>query len=137
MRRGRSSSLNLLVFLDEIYRSLTEKQQISVVYTHFEKLFDRVDHGFLLQKLLSLIDSYFQNRFQMVKVDDATSQPFHATSGVAQGGILCSLFLNIFINDLPQLCQFTWAILNADDAKFICLNLTLLEKQKELNNISI
>ena len=71
----------------------------------------------------------------MVKVDDATSQPFPATSGVAQGGILSSLFFNIFINDLPQICRFTWAILYADDAKFICLNLTLLKKQEELNNI--
>ena len=145
-RKGRSSSLNLLVYLDEIYRALTEKQQISVVYTDFEKAFDRVDHGLLLQKLfrtgirgklLSLLDSYLQNRFQMVKVDDATSQPFPATSGVAQGGILSSLFFNIFINDLPHICRFTWAILYADDAKFICLNLTLLEKQEELNNIFI
>ena len=99
--------------------------QIDVIYTDFEKAFDKVPHLGLISKLKAYyidsklivwIEDLLCNRKQRIGVNGSFSQWFTVSSGIPQGSIL---FL-IFINDLPEICateQDTVMYLYADDAK--------------------
>ena len=73
------------------------------------KAFDRVWHKALLAKLPSfgfpprlcnLILSFLSSRSISVRVDGATSKPFHICSGVPQGAVLSPTLFLLFINDI-------------------------------------
>src|SRR6188508_943641 len=51
--KGRSIALQLLGIVDEWTRVLDEHGQVDVIYTDFEKAFDKVPHKRLLSKLYS------------------------------------------------------------------------------------
>jgi len=99
--------------------------QIDVIYTDFEKAFNKVPHLGLISKLKAYyidsklivwIEDFLCNRKQRIGVNGSFSQWFTVSSGIPQGSIL---FL-IFINDLPEICateQDTVMYLYADDAK--------------------
>ena len=53
-RKGRSCVVQLLVYLEAIYKSIDSKENIDIIYTDYEKAFDNVDHGILLTKLFNL-----------------------------------------------------------------------------------
>ena len=50
---GRSTTLQLLRVVDDWSKSLEQKGQIDIIYTDFEKAFDKVPHHRLLSKLNS------------------------------------------------------------------------------------
>ncbi|XP_028170917.1 inositol 1,4,5-trisphosphate receptor-like [Ostrinia furnacalis] len=52
--RGRSTVSNLSVFTNYVLEHMEGGGQVDVIYTDFEKAFDRVDHVILLHKLESL-----------------------------------------------------------------------------------
>ena len=52
--KGRSSNLQLLSVLDTWTKDLADGGQIDVIYTDFEKTFDKVPH----QRLISNLKSY-------------------------------------------------------------------------------
>lgn len=125
--RGRSTLTNLSVFTNEILRSMSDRFQVDVIYTDFEKAFDRVDHVILLQKLFSLgicgdlhrwFKSYITNRSQAVVVGSSKSNFITIDSGVPQGSLLGPLLYSIYIYDLGNCIQNSKFILYADDAKF-------------------
>ena len=98
-RKQRSMIVQLLKYLEIVYQSLDENKEVTVVYTDFEKAFDRVDHRILLKKLystgitgkiLKLMKSYILGRQQQVRINERLSEPIKATSGVPQGAILVS-----------------------------------------------
>ena len=83
----------MLLYLDTIYSAISKNEEVDVIYTDFEKAFDKVDHGILIDKLyslgirgkmLKLIYNYLTNRTQYVKIKDYLSQSFYVTSGVPQ-----------------------------------------------------
>ena len=127
--KNKSTVLQLLVFLDEIYHSHDNDLTAYCCYLDFSRAFDKVPHSILLDKLrkfgiggglLKLFSSYLSDRYQCVKVGDVYSGYASVASGVPQRSILGPLLFVIFINDLPDVCNSSLFFLYADDSKMIC-----------------
>ncbi|KAG4068527.1 hypothetical protein HA402_004868 [Bradysia odoriphaga] len=82
---GRSTSTNLIEFVNEAIRTVESGDQVDVVYTDVRKAFDRVSHGHLISKLreygihsslLQWLSSYLQGRTQYVKIEGWKSRSF-------------------------------------------------------------
>jgi ribonucleases P/MRP protein subunit RPP40 len=132
--------------------------QVDVVYTDFEKAFDRVDHVILLHKLLCLgihgdllrwIQSSLSNSSQAVVLGGFRSDFVSIPSGVPQGSHLGPLFYSAYIFDIGKHINHSNYILYADDKKiYRCIrntndstllqqDLDLLYNYYHLNNITI
>ena len=106
---------------------LEDGGQIDVIYTDFEKAFDRVPHKRLISKLYSYninediikwIKAYLENRIQRVKIQNSYSKWGNVISGIPQGSILGPLLFIIYINELSNICDSgSCLFLYADDAK--------------------
>jgi len=74
-RPTRSTVTNLLTFTKAVNKSLDNNIQIDVIYTDFEKAFDKVNHDILINKLMKFgfsnnltcfFRSYLRDRRQFV-----------------------------------------------------------------------
>jgi len=129
--RGRSTALQLLRILDDWTFHLDLGNQIDVIYTDFEKAFDKIPQNGLLYKLqasglnnnlISWIQDFLNNRKQFVTVNGQFSKLFKVLSGIPQGSVLGPILFLIYINDLPDFCLGKHdancdIYLYADDAK--------------------
>ena len=87
--------------------------------------------------VLSLLKDYLYNRKQFVRCDGVRSDLPQVSSGVPQGSILDPLLFCIFINDLPTSLISSTPYLHADDAKFLFIDKSNEEIQKEVDRISL
>ena len=127
--KGRSTVLQLLNILDRWTKYLEEGGQIDVIYTDFEKAFDKVPHKRLISKLKSYgispeivrwIEGFLLHRQQRVGIRGHYSDWRKVLSGIPQGSVLGPLLFVIFINDLPGCCgEGSEIYLFADDAKIM------------------
>ena len=125
--KGRSTVLQLLKVTDDWVKALEEGGQIDIVYTDFEKAFDKISHQRLISKLhtyglndvvINWIQSFLFTRSQRVKINSTVSDSKSVLSGIPQGSVLGPLLFVIFINDLPQQCgELGEMFLFADDSK--------------------
>lgn len=125
--RNRSTVSNLSNITQFISDSLNSRTQVDVIYTDFQKAFDKVSHRLLLHKLekefgfhdnfVKFMVSYLDNRKQRVYVNGYSSEYYHVTSGVPQGSNLGPLLFLMYINSLTHTIQFSKFLLFADDLK--------------------
>lgn len=124
--RARSTTTNLVSFVDNISKELDTCFSVDAIYTDFSKAFDRVNHQLLLDKLsaygvaeplLSWFGSYLSKRKSLVVASGHSSDPFPVHSGVPQGSHLGPLLFNVFINDIGECFHNSKYCLFADDLK--------------------
>jgi hypothetical protein len=123
---GKSTTTQLLEFIDNIGRTLDCSGQTDIIYLDFSKAFDSVSHNLLIHKLkelgmssrmLNWFNSYLRNRYQRVVVNGGTSKWLPVKSGVPQGSILGPLLFNIFISDMSYVPKHSNIVFYADDTK--------------------
>lgn len=128
----RSTISNLTIFTDYLFNAIENGGQVDVIYTDFEKAFDRVDHVILLTKLQELgihgdllrwIESYLTNRSQAVVIGGFRSDFIAIPTGVPQGSHLGPLFYNAYIYDISVSIKYSNHLMYADDKKiFLKIN---------------
>ena len=128
-RQARPVVLQLVVFLDEIFNRMDNKEceDILALYIEFRIAFVKVTHQKLISKLgdmgicgklLKLLTSYLPDRQQRVKIGQQKSETSKVTSGVPQGSILGPLMFIVYINTLPDCVQRTPAFGYANDLSY-------------------
>lgn len=146
--RGRSTTTNLVTFIDSVTAGMELGGQVDAIYTDYSKAFDRIDHTILLAKLYAAgirgdlyrwFKSYVADRCQTVVLNGFASASSLIPSGVPQGSILGPLLFNLFINDISVCFQHSDFLLFADDMKIfkiINTNHDLHLLQLDLDNLN-
>ena len=107
----KSTSTNLVAYLEYVTKKLDEGQPVDVLYLDFSKAFDRVPHRRLVQKLKSYnlperliiwIETWLNNRKQRVLVNGAYSEWRDVTSSVIQESVSGPILFVIYIDDIDS-----------------------------------
>lgn len=124
--KGRSTTTNLLEFINYTLQAMDNGNYVEALYTDFSKAFDRVDIPLLLIKLqktgiqakfLKWLESYLTTRDLIVKFRGKQSNIVNAKSGVPQGSHLGPLLFILFVNDLSFILKKLKVLIYADDMK--------------------
>ena len=125
---GRSTTTNLLVYMEALTKLLDQGHAVDVLYLDFAKAFDKVPHMRLLEKcrglgldgkMLEWIRVWLEGRKQRVVLNGEASEWADVLSGVPQGSVLGPTLFLIFINDIDKAVEVTSSVLLkfADDTK--------------------
>lgn len=123
-RKGRSTELALIAFLNDIYINRNNNQHTLAVFIDFSKAFDSINHQILIKKLelyglkglvLNWFRSYLSKRQQSVKINSTNSNFKYLDSGVPQGSILGPILFNLYINDIVFSSHDLHFVIYADD----------------------
>ena len=118
---------NLLEALDIMTEAMNNGYPVDIIFTDFDKAFDKVPHKRLLHQLRSYgirnelilwIKNWLTGRKQKAGIGEHISEWKNVTSGVPQGSVLRPLLFVLYINDLPENTHHTDK-LYADDSIII------------------
>ena len=138
---GRSTTTQLLYYLDQGVVTIAEGGIIDTIYLDFAKAFDAVPHHRLLGKLQAYdiqgklfhwFKEFLKERTQIIMVNGEESEPTSVLSGIPQGTVLGSLLFVVYINDILDKVK-SHGLLFADDAK-IYRAITKKEDAKSLQD---
>ena len=132
-----------LIFLVENLVDALDNGNCAVgIFLDFQKAFDTVDHGILLDKRYCYgirgiahdwFVSYLSNRQQSVIYNGYESEPKVMRCGVPQGSILGPMLFLLYINDLTNVSSFFMPILFADDTNLFCTGTDLKNMIRQVN----
>lgn len=137
---GRSTTTLLEDLSDYVNDKIDNNKIVISLFLDLRKAFDTIDHTLLLNKLsclgfrgvyADLFSNYFQNRYQVVRINDTNSNLLPIKYGVPQGSILGPLLFNFYVNDLAQLSLKSKIFQYADDTAL------LLASESYMNGIQL
>ena len=111
-RKGFSTVSNLLDAYNFAALNLDRKIPVDIIFLDFQKAFDKIPHGILLEKLKSFgfstflinsIGSLFANRKQRVLINGSFSEELNVSSRIPQGTILAPVLFSIFLSYLLRI----------------------------------
>ena len=141
-RENKSTEGALTYFLNQIYMSLNNDENVAGIFIDIKKAFDMVNHTTLLSKLhnagfrgisFNWFKSYLENRQQCVKIGDIGSGLSEIKIGVPQGSVLGPILFLIYINSVFELPLSGKMVAFADD---MALAYNHLNKFQMINNIN-
>lgn len=144
--KNRSTERAIFQAIDEILKSINEKNKTEGIFLDLSKAFDAIDHERLLLKLNrlgirgvaeNLIKSYLLNRLQKIGITDEyrkyiSSEWRLVHRGVPQGSVLGPLLFIMYVNDLPNVLP-ELIVAYADDNSAILSAKTISELKNNIN----
>ena len=141
-RNNHSTYMALIILLENLNNALDKGQCSIGIFLDFQKAFDTINHGILLDKLYHYdirgpaydwFSSYLNERYQFVVYNGCESEYKYIQCWVPQGSILGPLLFLIYINDLPSVSNLFMPILFADDTNLFCTGRNIDSLVKEIN----
>jgi len=106
-----STDLCTFVLKETIDHFVSRGSPMYICFLDASKVFDRINHWILCQKLLQrglptcivrFLCMWFRTQQFKIKWSNVYSSAFNVTNGVRQGGILSPVFFNLYIDDLSK-----------------------------------
>eukprot|EP00794_Sanderia_malayensis_P001607 gene1607-1778_t len=128
-RKKNSTETTLIRLVEDWKTSLEGREIIGILSTDMSKAFDSMYPNLLLEKLkhygfstdaLRLVESYFEDRQNRVKLGETKSEWKVTCRGCPQGSSFGPLLRNIFQNDPVHKVEFCKISMYADDHQLYC-----------------
>ena len=115
-QKNRSTQDALIALTEHIYENLNNKRHTVSIFLDLSKAFDTVNHGILFRGVSHRwLGSYLCNRRQSVRIGKTFSSLKTINIGVPQGSILGPILFLLYINDMPNVSNYLYTFLFADD----------------------
>ena len=110
-KKKHSTEMAVYAFKNVIDHYICNSSPVYVCYMDASKAFDKIDHASLFKKMsnrkipkaiVNLFVYWYQAQTFYVRWGNCLSEPFHATNGVRQGGILSPYLFNLYIDELSN-----------------------------------
>ena len=149
-RQFYSTETALLRIRSDLLMAMDDQKVTALLSLDLSSAFDTIDHSCLLDTLknsfhihgtvLKWIESYLNNRFQKIKIDDAVSDVFPVTSGVPQGSRLGPILFTLYTTNLITNVQKKFPSVSchcyADDTQlYISFKPDAVAKDQSISNL--